>query len=178
MLRRKLLLILGLLLSILLVAAVCSTLLLHNVLDDLDHISSAALTGTTRVGILGSSITRVEGELNALRLEREGHLDELIDRVELLERQVADLDEFYVMNEDGKTQYAELRRLLPIFRSHVGNLATTPDPELSARHTEEAIMASTEMREVIADLSVIAQEHAEQEQQAVTVKFRWMGGIL
>ena len=174
MLRRKLLLMLGSLVALLLAAAVCALLLLQDVLEDLNHVSSAALTGTTRTSMLGATITTIEAELNEIHLERETHLDRLIDTVETLNEQVRDLGQFFFIREDGASNYRRLLEFMPIFVRHVGDLATTRDPELAAAHADLALEASVALRKEIAALGNISQAHAEREQQQVTVKFRWM----
>ncbi|UCD75167.1 MAG: HAMP domain-containing protein [Phycisphaerales bacterium] len=174
MLRRKLMLMLGSLVGLLLIAAIATVLLMQNVLDDLSHVSTSALSGATQTSRLGSTITRVEAELNEIRLQEEAHLDELIDAVETLNEQVRDLGTFYVMRDEASEHYQHLQELLPVFVRHVGDLATTQDEELTTAHTELALRASVAMRETIATLGHISQEHAQREQRMVTNKVRWV----
>jgi HAMP domain-containing protein len=174
MLRRKLLLMLGSLVVLLLVAALCAVLLLHNVLGDLDHLRTAASAGCFQANKLASTITAVEVELNDITLNKDAHLDGLIEHVEQLELQVAELGEFYVMRTEGSAAFDRLNELLPVFIRHVGDLATTQDPELSAVHTAKALQASVAMRNEIAQLGSISQAHMRAEQAQVTSKFRWI----
>jgi nitrate/nitrite-specific signal transduction histidine kinase len=174
MLRRKLMLTLGSLVALLLLAAVCAILLLQDVLQDLDHLSTAASAGCFQANKLASTITAVEVELNDITLNDDAHLDGLIEQVDLLEDQVAELGEFYVTQTDGREAFDRLNELLPTFIRHVGNLATTQDPELSAIHTAQALQTSVAMRNEIAELGNISQVHMRAEQAQVTSKFRWI----
>jgi methyl-accepting chemotaxis protein len=174
MLRRKLIIALGTLVALLVVAAIVAMLLLQNVLEDLDHVSDTAMVGTTRTGDLGLTITEIEAELNEIRLRKETHLDDLIDAVETLMRQVEELGGFYVVGTDAGEHHRRLLALVPEFIGHVGSLATTRDPELSAIHTDQAMAASTAMRREVSAIHQIAQTHVEREQLAATTKFRWV----
>jgi nitrate/nitrite-specific signal transduction histidine kinase len=174
MLRRKLMLMLGSLVALLLIAAIATILLMQDVLEDLSHLSTSALSGTTQTSRLGATITRIEAELNQIRLGEEDHLDELIDTVETLNQQVRDLGSFYVTRSEAAEHYQRLEDLLPVFVRHVGDLATTQDEELVTAHTELALRASVAMREEIATLGRSSQENAQREQQMVTNKFRWV----
>lgn len=176
MLRQKMLIILGSMVALLLVAAIGAVLLLQDVLNDLDHVTTVAISGATQTSHMAATITRVEVELNEVQLNPSAHLDGLIDAVEMLERQAVDLGEFYVMREEGNSAeaYQQLREEIGVFIRHVGNLATTRDPDLARRHTERALNASVLIREGIATLGQIAQDHSTSEQHQVTTKFRWM----
>lgn len=174
MLRRKLIIALGSLVALLLVAAVVAMLLLQDVLEDLDHVSSAAMVGMTRTSQLSLTITNIEAGLNEIRLREKTHLDDLIDAVEILMRQVEELGNFYVVGTEAGTRHQRLLELVPEFIEHVGNLATTSDPELSAVHADRATAASTAMRREISAIHQIAQTHVEREQLEATTKFRWV----
>ncbi|MDY7107334.1 MAG: HAMP domain-containing protein [Planctomycetota bacterium] len=174
MLRRKLIIALGALVALLLVAAIVAMLLLQNVLEDLDHVSNTAMVGTTRTGDLGLTITRIEAELNEIRLRKKTHLDDLINAVERLMRQVEELGDFYVVKTEATEHHERLLTLVPAFVEHVGSLATTRDPELSAIHADQAMAASTAMRREVAAIHQMAQEHVGREQLAATTKFRWV----
>jgi HAMP domain-containing protein len=171
-LRRKLLIILGTSVVLMLAAAVCAVVMLQNVLQDLSHIRNVGMQGTGLACRLGITISAVEVELTALRRGDHGHLDTLIDRVDELESQIASLSKFYVVQTDASGTYSRVAELLPVFKRHVGALATTPDPELSLVHTEEALFASLAMREEIVSISRVLQEHLQEEQSAVMTKFR------
>jgi methyl-accepting chemotaxis protein len=174
MLRRKLLIMLGSLVALLLAAAVCAMLLLHSVLSDLDHIRTAALAGCSRANQLALTITTIEAELNQIMLEDDAHLDALIDEVDALKGQIEEMGAFYVMGDEGFEDYERIRSLVPVFVEHVGELATTQDPELSALRSEAALKTSNEIRGVIASLGEISQDHMREEQEGVTTKFRWI----
>jgi HAMP domain-containing protein len=174
MLRRKLILALGALVVLLLIAAIVAMLLLQNVLEDLDHVNSSAMAGTTKTSALGLTITNIEAELNDIRLREEAHLDDLIDAVETLRRQVEDLGGFAVVRTEAGVHYRRLLELVPQFIEHVGNLATTRDPALSAVHADQAMTASTAIRREISAIHQVAQAHVEKEQLAATTKFRWV----
>ncbi len=172
MLRKKLMLTLGVLVAVLLGAAVTAAVLLQDVLNDMSHINDVAIYTTNTTSALSTRITFIEVELNELRLLRKTHLDNLIIETEALRTKVEALGEIYLMREEGREEYARLREALPGFLDEVGALATTQDPELSIAHADAALVASIAVRKEIAALVGIAQRHAGEEQQTVTRKFR------
>lgn len=172
MLRKKLMLTLGVLVLVILGAAVTASLLLQDVLSDLSRINDVALRTTTNACALSTKITAIEVELNEIRLQREMHLDDLITQVEALREDVAELGDAPIVQAAGAGPYAQLREVLPEFIDMVGALATTHDPELSVAHANAALEASIAVRREIAALVRIAQDAAGAEQQGVTQKFR------
>ncbi|MCC7147071.1 MAG: HAMP domain-containing protein [Phycisphaeraceae bacterium] len=175
MLRRKLLLVLGPLVALLLGVAVVAIGLLQNVLQGMDHINTQALVIVDQANQLGATITMVEAELHDLQLGRKRYLDNLIDSVETLRDEIRLLSGHYLVTrpEADKT-FKHLVAALPAFERHVGALATTRDPDLAAFHNEEATQFSGAMRRDILELSSLARAHARKEVEEVISQFRWL----
>ncbi len=175
MLRRKLLLMLGPLVALLVVVAIVAIVLLQDVLHGMDHISTQALAVVDKVNLTAGTITRVEAELYDLQLGRERRLDNLIVAVEQVRGQIDDLgDHYLVTREEGAEAYQRLRGRMPQFERYVSTIATTRNPRLAMTQNDEALILTVAMRGDILELSTLAQTHARLEQQSVTTYFRWV----
>ena len=171
--RRKLILILGPLIGLMLIAALTSILLLHQLLGDLQHISNEALLGTAAVTKLGTIMTEIEADLSSIRVGDDTHLDQLIDSIDHLQNQTKHVGQFYITKDAGFQSYDHFRRLLPHFIQEVGDLATW-DPDIAGVRAKEALATSVLMRRDIVNLSNISMKHTRQEQEQTTARFRWM----
>lgn len=175
MLRRKLLLMLGPLVAVLVVVAIVAIVLLQGVLHGMDHISTEALAVVDKVNRLAGTITTVEAELYDLQLARKRRLDDLIVAVECVRAQVAELGEHdIVASEEGRRPFDRLDAKLPEFERYVSTIATTRNPKLAMRQNDEALTLTVAMRRDILELGSLVQAHARQEQKAVTAHFRWV----
>lgn len=169
--RRKLILILGPLIGLLLVAALSSIVVLRNLLGDLEHITDDALTGATTVSNLSANITEIEAELAALRLKENIHLDRLIESVDNLQTEIRKIGGFYIMKHEGADGYQKIRNLLPVFVHQVADLATK-DPGIAEARARQALNTSVELRREIIALSEVSMQHTRKEQQKTTAMFR------
>ena len=171
--RRKLILILGPLVGLMLIAALTSILLLHQLLGDLEHISNDALIGTAAVNNLGTIMTEIEADLAGIRTGDDTHLDKLIDSVDRLQQLTKQVGKFYITQKEGAASYDHFRQLLPHFIQEVGDLATW-DPDIAGDRAKEALATSVLMRRDIITLSNISMQHTQSEQLQTTTRFRWM----
>ncbi len=172
-LRRKLILTLGPLVGFLLIAALSSILLLHDLLANLEHISSTAIVQTTSVSGLGITMTEIEAALGDLRTEEDPHLDSLLESVERLQSEVLALEDFYVMAGEGQQCYEGIRVSIPQFVREIEELATL-DPQFANQNAQNALKASIQLRHQIVALGTIALEHLNEEQTTTTTNFRWL----
>jgi nitrate/nitrite-specific signal transduction histidine kinase len=172
MLRRKLVIFLGIIVVLFLATAVLAMIMLQSVLTDMNHVCHEAMGGVHSASSLGATITQIEAELDLLEADEDGHLDDLIVAVQALESDVEALSAFYITRDEAAEPFAKLRAALPIFVQHVGNMATTQDPALTRFHTEQALQTSAEMRHAVATLIQVCQANAQTKQTAVTAKFR------
>jgi HAMP domain-containing protein len=185
MLRRKLLIIFGSLVILLVVMAASAIWLLQGVLRDLDHINTQAVGLMDQAGRLMGNISAIELELYKIQTGKQHHLDALIGGVDSMREQVDSIGRHYAMREPGMAGvYAAMRGRLPTFERHVGALATAQDPVLAGKHNAEALTSATELREDIRRIDQGARDHARAEQLALTRRFRWLvlgfaiGGLL
>ena len=175
MLRKKLLILLGSLVGLLVVVAVVAIWLLQGVLHNMDHIGREYAVVAEDIGRMSGTITEIEIELRELQLKRQRHLDVLIGLVEDLRLQKTRVGaEFNRPLPEGKAYFDQVEEVFPIFERHVGMLATTQDPELAAAHTTEAMGASVSLRRDILALSRLMHEHIMREQDESMAWFRWL----
>ena len=173
MLRRKLLLILGPLVVLLVMVAVGAIWMLQVLLQQMNHVHSQAWTTVEQVHELGTTISGIEVDLAKLHTGQQRHLDGLIDRFETLRMLVNDIGNRYVAQEEGCAPcYRRLKAALPAFERHVGALATAQDPTLAARHNQAAIEAAVELRQEALAISQYARGHADLEQKQLLRDFR------
>lgn len=178
MLRRKLLVILGPLVALLLVMAVAAILLLQGVLSDLEHINTQAWKAEEHASQLSEHIGQIEVELYELQLGRQHRLDPLIDTVESARTLVNQLGESYVVRNESPggagNHYARLRETWPVFQTHVSTLATVPDQAVARAHSDAALSLALSLRQDILPLSRAIHAHAHEEQEALVRWMRWL----
>lgn len=175
MLRRKMVVVFGLLVALLLATAVGAIWTLQGILADLRHLDSEAWLVNEQANDLGTSISLLEIELYELEVGRKRRLDRLIDLMEAMGRQVEAVTGSYVSHlpENGPI----LRRIqasLPDFAEHVASLGTASDPQWANLHRGEALAMIAQLRADILQLGGQVRAHGQQEQAELTSRFRWM----
>ncbi len=175
MLRRKLVMVLGSVIVLLVLTMAGAMWLLQDVLRGQDHINSEALEAVEHVNDMNSSITLVQVELYQLQLESKRHLDDLIEQVDTLRGKIDLLGEHYMLQqgEEGDV-YQRLRAHMPRFERHVGALATARNPDLAMLHNQEAVTASVDMQRDGLALGGLVRTHARSEQVTLSARFRWI----
>jgi len=173
MLRRKLLVRLGSLVSVLLVAAVAAIWLLQGVLRDLDHVNEdhAALVVSTHE--LSAALTTVEGDLS--ELERDGRSPDvarLTAEVARARAACAALGAHEVTRPPraASAAYSHMGDLLGSFLDAAERAATGVPLE----HTRQATGASAELRESVLALGAAAGVDAADRRSAVVSRLRVM----
>ncbi len=175
MLRRKLMLLMVTLTTLLMVLAVAALWSLQSILADLDHINTHAHALVDQTNQISASIARVESDLNQLRSGQTGRLDDLIQTVNDMRSQVQAIRGTYVLQSaDIRPACDRMVAQLEIFQKHVGALATSEDPRLAAQHTLLSLDAAANLHQAIYEISRFAHQHARQEQEAMSAKFRWL----
>jgi nitrate/nitrite-specific signal transduction histidine kinase len=175
MLRRKLLLILGSLVTLLLATVVGAIWMLQSILGELRHINTEAWAVIQESNELATTISAVEIELYELATGRKRHLDSLIDSVTAMQESMKVVEKSYVVNlADNVPILDSIRTRLPAFVEHVGALATAQDPDWAKQHHHEALNQAVGLRHDIMVLSRNVRQHGEQEHNALTTRFRWM----
>src|SRR5512133_3047192 len=150
MLRRRLLLILGSLVLLLLAVAISAVLLLQKVLDDLNHVRTEALVAVDRVSELGNQIAVTQTELYRIQAGAQHHLDTLLDATEAIQGHVAYLDGLYVIRgSEIAPAFVDLRTQMPVFFKQIGALATSQDPEAMRRENDAALVSAIRMNQDI-----------------------------
>jgi HAMP domain-containing protein len=175
MLRRKLLIMLGAIVLLLIAVTVTAVWMLQRILKDMDHIQTYASVLVEDTFNLGTTVTLIEVELYELELGRNQHLDGLIEGVESLRALVQRIGESYVIQgEQARGGYSHIQAVLPEFEAHIGSIATTRDAGLARYHTQEAMKISIAIRREALTLSQVARNHAQEEREALVNDFRWL----
>lgn len=184
-LRRKLILVLGPLIGLLLIASLASILLLHNLLATLEDVSATALAGTTSVSRLGMTITEIETALGDLRVGGDSPADGdlrdggdfrsevLFESTARLEEEVASLGDLYQRFDEGCAPYERICELLPVFVGEIEELATL-ESGLTDAGILRAFKTSSLLRKEVLELGSITLQHLRDEQAESTTSFRWM----
>lgn len=185
MLRRKLLIIFGSLVVLLVAMAVTAIWVLQGMLRRLNHLNTEAVAIVDKADRLGSALTTVEIELYNLQLGHKRHLDALIDNVEMVRKLAAEVGRHYVTYEPGANAfYHSLMARFPQFERHVSSLATAQDPKLVPRYNALALADVIALRKDVTRIDSHARQHARREQLDLAHRFRWLvlgmalGGIL
>lgn len=175
MLRRKMIIHLGLLVLLLLLTTVLAIVLLQNVLSDLNHVNETGWSAVEDVNELSITINEIELDLYELKVGRAKHLDKLIESVEQARRLLDRIGQYYMTREpQALPLLSMLQQSLPIFERDVGALATARDERVLTRHQEAALNAAVAMRHHTLPLSRYVRDHANSEQQAISSWFRWI----
>ena len=175
MLRRKLVVVFGLLVALLLATAVGAIWTLQGILADLRHLDSEAWQVNEQAHELGTSISLLEIELYELEVGRKRHLDRLIDLMEEMRGQVDAVGRSYVATrpENGPI-LRRIEGMLPEFADHVASLGTAADPQWANQHRGRALGMIVQLRSDILQLSSHVHDHGKREQAELTGRFRWM----
>jgi HAMP domain-containing protein len=127
MLRRKLLLVLGSLIVLLLVAALSAILLLHDVLQDLNHASSEVVTGTTRTRLVEQAVSALEADLYRLRGRPEASPDSALVAAAALDQRTEELFAPGIVPPEAAAGYRRIRALVPELNGHLNEYAGAED---------------------------------------------------
>jgi HAMP domain-containing protein len=172
MLRRKLLLVLGSLIVLLLVAAVSAILLLHDVLKDLDHASTEVVNCTVKTRLVEQALGALEADLHRLWGRLETSPQTVLGAAALLDQRVEGLLESGAVPENAADSARRVRELLPDLHRHLEAYAGADDPSVKGRSFVLAVEVATAMRTVISELSRITYEHSALEHEQVVSKLR------
>lgn len=174
MLRRKLLLILGSLVILLLAVAMAAVFMLQGLLGDLHSVRDGAMASVQRVNQMGGKIAQVQIDLYRLQLGSEKHLDSFLDNAEALRRLVDDLAR-YDTTQPGVAEHVQaLRDQLPEFYRQISALATSQDSAMSRQYNQAALTSTVRMNEEVLQVADIINKNAQQLQTALIERFRWM----
>ncbi|MGN6369232.1 MAG: HAMP domain-containing protein [Phycisphaerae bacterium] len=175
MLRRRLILFLGSVFTLLVAVSIASVFLLQVVLGEMDHATNqdGAILGTAND--MTETITAVEIELREVQLGHARHLDVLLDRIAALRDQTDRFGRQYAgVIPEARDNYQSLLQALETFQHHVAMLATAESESLVRAHTAEAISASIALRQEILAIASLMRRHTTDEERAAVLHFRWI----
>jgi nitrate/nitrite-specific signal transduction histidine kinase len=173
MLRRKLILILGVLLTLMMVMAVTAVWLLQGVLTDMEGSDRQTADAANRIAAVERDIAVVEMELYQLQMGQKRHLDVLLGAVDSLRQSVEALDASAVLRapEIGP-RCRELGAQLPDFERAVGSMATAENPDLAAMYNRQAFAAALKLHHADQELALLARQHEEQLDAGISTRMR------
>lgn len=174
MLRRKLIIVFGLLVALLLAMAVGAIWTLQGILGDLRHLDSEAWQANEQAHELGTTISLLEIELYELEVGRKRHLDKLIDLMEAMREQVDAVGRYVAKQPENARILDRIGGTLPAFAELVSSLGTAVDPQWANQHRGRALAMIVQLRSDILELSREVHEHGKREQAELTARFRWL----
>jgi nitrogen fixation/metabolism regulation signal transduction histidine kinase len=178
MLRRKLLLVLGSLIVLLLVAALSAILLLHDVLQDLNHASSEVVTGTTRTRLVEQAVSALEADLYRLRGRPEASPDSALVAAAALDQRTEELFAPGIVPPEAAAGYRRIRALVPELNGHLNEYAGAEDEAARAESLTLALETLAALRMETAEISHVAYEHSARMHRQVVEKFRGAAIVL
>ncbi len=174
MLHRKLLLTLGSLIVALVVAAGTGIALLHMVLEDLIHASTAAVSTTTKTQALEATAGAMAAELGVLAEQPAWQLAAVLsEELDSLQDGTRLLDERADLPADAAAHLRRIQDVLPTLAAHLDRLAVSQD----ATALESALAAATALQGEAAALSGLTRERSRLEFEQLVTKFR-VGGLV
>jgi nitrate/nitrite-specific signal transduction histidine kinase len=171
-LHRKLLLVLGPLIVLLLAMAVGATLLLNAALADLDRVSQSSLQRTAQVAAIGATLTTIESELVALRLQTDASLDRLLDSAETIHEQVVAMETRNAETEAPTAAALEMRQALDRLMARLGEIAAGRNQQVIADHARIAGDDAIALREAIVEMGDAARLDDQAQNAALMARFR------
>ncbi|MHC4992948.1 MAG: HAMP domain-containing protein [Planctomycetota bacterium] len=178
MLRRKLLLVLGSLIVLLLVSAVSAILLLHDVLQDLTHACNAAVMAASKTRLAEQSITDVEAELTRLQQEPGSGSQRAIQAVTTLEQHVEGLVGNGMLPAEAADRSSRLREQLPELGAHLASYSDATDEEARDEALTLALGTAVGLRTDISQLNRLTYENSAREHEQLIRKFRGAAIVL
>jgi len=178
MLRRKLPLVMGSLIVLLLVWALSTILLLHDVLKDLNHASTNVVSCIAKTRLVEQAVSGLEADLYRLRGGLGASPETALGAAVLLDERVEGLLEAGMVPPDATGSARRLRELLPDLHRHLEAHAGADDPAVKDEAITLAVEVSAAMRTAIADLGRITFEHTALEHEQVVSKFRGAAIVL
>ena len=175
MLRRKLLIVFGSLVVLLVALAATAIWVLQGALADLDHVNTQAVAVADEVNMLNDGLTAVEVDLYQIQLGRQRHLDSLIDDVEAAHGLIDRIGKHYVVHlPESEGPFKTVQNLYPRFEQRVSTLATAQDENLARKYAIVALADTMTLRQGIRQIDRNVREHARLEQENLAIRFRWL----
>ncbi|MCY2930689.1 MAG: HAMP domain-containing protein [Planctomycetota bacterium] len=175
MLRKKLLIVFGSLIGLLVVMAVWAVAALQGVLRDLDNISAQASAIVEQTSGLNAAVTDIEAELYRLQSAKARHLDTLIHQVQTAQGLTEKIGEHDVVRQgDLAPVYKKLQVDLEAFTASVTLLGTAQDAALVLRYNVQALEQAVALHGGVARIDRGARDRVRGEQEDLAARFRWL----
>ncbi len=173
MLRKKLLLVLGSVVALMLSAAVAAVLLLQSVLGDLEHFAAESFTGTATSMAVQQDLTSLETMLEQ-SMAAGGKVDggACINLVAEIRSGLSKIGQLEVVQGSAEQPLPRLIDAADELDRHVRPVAMNGN--LQRDEHDALILATASVRVQLARLQEQIQAHAQIEEQRTTLKFRWV----
>ncbi|MGA2496792.1 MAG: HAMP domain-containing protein [Tepidisphaeraceae bacterium] len=173
MLRRKLLVLFGALVALLVVTGVGAVWVFQQRLGDLRHMDEQVWAATDEAADLALTISNVEIQLFAIEAGQQQRLDPVLDALEAMQQRLDAMSRFSLSREsENASLLAAMRERMGTFRQHVAGLATSRDGTWAARHRKDALSDIVNMRVNTLAFSRNLRAHASEEQGQLIRHFR------
>ncbi len=173
MLRRKLLVLFGALVALLVVTGVGAVWVFQQRLGDLRHMDEQVWAAADEAAELALTISNVEIQLFAIEAGQQQRLDPVLNALEAMQKHLEALSRFHLAQQpENSPLLAGMRERMEMFRTHVAGLATSQDATWSARYRKEAFSDILDMRVNTLAFSRNLRGHASDEQGQLIRRFR------
>ena len=175
MLRRKLMLLLGSMIVLLLVGGMGAILLLHGLLEDLINISTASVDEPKRLLLIDETLGSFDQRLTALQR------GELVDAVGLsadaatLAQRIESIGDIRMVPGDGEACYRRIQQSLAKLTHAAIGVVETTDSHEHASLASQALASLADLRVYLHEFERISQHHRSKEHQQLVTKFRGTG---
>ena len=171
--RRRMLMYLAGLVTLLVVASGGAIWMLGGVFQALDRTDKEETTVVEVSYRMGMEINAIDLELRAIQIGQSRHLDRLIEQIEALQADATEFGAQYAgLIPDARPLYGRITKNLAMFEQDVGNLATQQDERLARPRLEAALAAAVALRQDIQTVGQLVHEHAAWERRVVIGRFR------
>ncbi len=175
MLRRKFILLLGSLIVLLLVGGVSSILLLHSLLEDMIHVTDAAVDEPQQLRVVDEALNDLDEQLFKLR---DG---EIVDQPRLavtVSFIASQIEEFPTVPEEAGICYLRIQEAISKLKSQVVD-STMPDvPSERIALAIEALTTTGSLRDDTSQFGQLSHKHRAAQQQKLVTKLRAAGLVV
>ena len=175
MLHRKLMLLLGSMIVLLLTGGMGAILLLHGLLEDLIDISTTSVDEPRRLLLIDDTLSELDRHLTARERGELVDAGGLAVDVATLTERIESLGDFLMVPEDGEACYLLIQQSsLKLTHAAAGVVETTDSSECVSL-ASQALASSADLRAQLHELERISQQHRSKEHQQLVAKFRGTG---
>lgn len=175
MLRRKFILLLGSLIVLLLVGGVSSILLLHSLLEDMIHVTDAAVDEPQQLKVIDEALNDLDEQLYKLRN------GEIVDQLRLtvtVSFIASQIEEFPTVTKEAEICYLRIQEALDRLKIQVLGVAKSEDPGERILLAVTTLATTADLRSETSQFGQLSHKHRTFEQQKLVSKLRTAGLVV